>query len=135
LPVRCMGLFGVTRYAVNNMEPKDTSMLPHPTPQLTECPACQHKVSVVASSCPQCGHPLQTEAPRPKGSGAPITMVVGLLTAIGGYALTAAPYANVFHLFLGRAILWGGMILSVVGFLIWVLRRRCPILGIPSLAS
>lgn len=101
------------------------STVPQPTPQLTECPACQHKVSVVAASCPQCGHPLRTEAPRPKqGPGATITMVVGLVIAVGGYALTAAPYANVFHIILGRAILWGGVILAAIGFLVWVLRRR-----------
>lgn len=51
-------------------------------------------------------------------------MVVGLVIAVGGYALTAAPYANVFHIILGRYILWGGVILAAIGFLVWVLRRR-----------
>lgn len=43
---------------------------------LINCPECQHRVSTLAATCPQCGFPLvQRGAGTPEGSAAPLLVV------------------------------------------------------------
>lgn len=93
------------------------------TTALIPCPACAREVSPSAATCPQCGHPLTQRKAGGTPAAAKILIALGILAVIGSVVLQAAPYANVFHLYLARLLLWGGLIVAGVGALVWLLNR------------
>ncbi|GIF43484.1 hypothetical protein [Actinoplanes xinjiangensis] len=60
-----------------------------PAPAFTSCQACQWKISVAATACPQCGHPHQpvttvaAASPPPAPAGKGLRAFYGTLIALG----------------------------------------------------
>jgi hypothetical protein len=92
----CLVLSALRRGAISSCGPVTSSTpIQHMASTLIDCPACQNRISSVASSCPRCGHPTRAQppanlrvdcsgppAPRPNDKLAVAGMIAGVLSVL-----------------------------------------------------
>ena len=117
------GLFANSEVRVTPPPPPPANNLGFPAisetkqPQLTQCPACDHQVSVKAKACPSCGHPLseipvliEKTAKRWKRK----KMYGAVLTAVGLFAASSAPHYANWLCYVGALICLFGLFIYVM---------------------